>query len=388
MMQNYFLKISLLFLLLSCTEDREIKSNLIENPNLEVIHYWDFNSITFTSPTITIGGAIISYLGTSFDKVEEGSNLNLKENSESGSALRLRNPAGDFTVKMPTLGYKNIVLTYATMRTNNGAKIQTVQYSLDGINFTEAGLQNNSFGVATAFQLKQFDFSTIAGVNNNPNFTIKLVFSDGDSNDSGNNRIDNWSLEGEVDETYVPQNFLIYYWSFNNLPEGTISNPILSDESLLTPNNANISYIGTGLGFVDRYTPGTTINARNGALEGFGIRFRNPSNTRDLIIQAPTTGYKNIIVKYATFRTNSGAQTQNYSYTTDGVNYITTGLGVTSFEVPVEPNYEMVTLDFSSISGVNNNPNFKIKVSFTGSNAAGTSGNNRLDNLTVEGNLN
>jgi hypothetical protein len=37
---------------------------------------------------------------------------------------------------------------------------------------------------------------------------------------------------------------------------------------------------------------------------------------------------------------------------------------------------------------VNNNPNFKIKINFSGSQASGTSGNNRFDNVTVEAKIN
>jgi heat shock protein HslJ len=180
--------------------------------------------------------------------------------------------------------------------------------------------------------------------------------------------------------------YLIHYWNFNSLPTGTLTT-INTDSSLITSSTSTITYPGTGAGYMDQVSPGSSLNTQNSAIDGLGLRVRNPSDTRSLIIAASTSGYKNIVVKFAIDRTSSGATVQNYSYTIDGINYITTGLSTTTFSPSLDPTYDIITLDFSSISTVANNPNFKIKIDFAGANASGASGNNRFDNITFQGNI-
>ena len=390
MQKNYF-TLLLVLLITSCTQDRDTTNDVILNPNLEIIHDWDFNdAANLTTPTSTTGGTSVIYNGTTFDEVE-GTPLNARETSEAGTALRLRNPSNDIIITMPTLGYKEVVLSYATMRTGSGAQNQTLSYTTDGSNFTTAGLSDFEMTITEVYVLRQFNFAGIPNVKNNPNFKIKITFSNGNTNASGNNRIDNLVLEGVPSGDTIPdpnQVNLIHFWDFNALPTGTLTTPIPADFSLLTSENASISYPGSGAGYADQFSPGLDLNARNGASAGLGIRFRNPSNTRDVIIATPTTGYKDIVVKFATFRTGSGAQTQNYSYSTDGINYTTAGLTTTTYDPLIEPNFELVTLDFNGLNTVRNNPNFKIKIAFSGTQASGTSGNNRIDNVTVEGKTN
>jgi len=180
--------------------------------------------------------------------------------------------------------------------------------------------------------------------------------------------------------------YLIHYWNFNTLPAGTLTT-IPADASLLSTSSTTITYPGSGAGYLDQVSPGSALNSQNGDIDGLGLRARNPSDTRSLLISASTLGYKNIVVKFATDRTSSGATVQNYSYTIDGTTYITTGLTTTTFSPNVDPNYDVITLDFSSIATVVNNPNFKIKIDFGGSTASGASGNNRFDNITIQGNI-
>ena len=177
---------------------------------------------------------------------------------------------------------------------------------------------------------------------------------------------------------------LLHYWNFNALPDGT-STSVAPDFSLV-PGTASITYPGTGNGYMDD-VDGDILNAQNGDMAGLGLRPRNPSNTRDLLIAFPTTGHDNIVVKFATTKTNQGATQQNYSYSIDGGNTFTTaGLPVTTFS-PVTDIYNLVTLNFSGIPEANNNPDFVLKVSFGGATASGNSGNNRFDNITVTSGL-
>ena len=152
-----------------------------------------------------------------------------------------------------------------------------------------------------------------------------------------------------------PNTVLVYYWNFNSL-SGTVTD-VAPDYSLSTAT-AQISYPGSGAGYIDAFTPGYALNARNGDIDGAGLRARNPSDTRELIMSLPTTGFKKVIVQFASARSGSGAATQNYSYTLDGTNYVNTGLPVNTFNPAADPAAAIVTIDFSGISGANDNPNF------------------------------
>ena len=180
--------------------------------------------------------------------------------------------------------------------------------------------------------------------------------------------------------------FLLHYWNFNNLAVGSLPS-VNADSTLITTSTANITYSGTGAGYMDQYASPSTLNAQNGDVSGLGLRFRNPSDTRNVIITAPTTGYKNVVLKFATARSStSGASVQNYSYSLDGINFITTGLATTTFNPNTDPTYDVITLDFSTINGANNNPNFVVKINFGGPETSGATGNNRIDNVTFQAN--
>ncbi|OIQ22437.1 MAG: hypothetical protein BM557_00160 [Flavobacterium sp. MedPE-SWcel] len=175
---------------------------------------------------------------------------------------------------------------------------------------------------------------------------------------------------------------LMHYWNFNDVSD-TVE-MVEADYSIVA-GTTSITYPGTGSGYMDDVS-GNILNAQNGDPAGNGLRPRNPSNTRSLVIAFPTTGYEDLTVSFATKRTGSGATEQYYSYSIDGgANYITTDLATTTY-FPTE-DYTLVTVDFSTITTVENNADFVFKIDFGGDNAAGTSGNNRFDNLAVIGSL-
>ena len=217
---------------------------------------------------------------------------------------------------------------------------------------------------------------------------MKVNFSgDTASGTSGNNRFDNVTLEAVPLNPIIvdPNVYLFQYWNFNTASGVLTSIP--PDVSLVEANTANITYPGSGAGYMDSFTPSTALNAQNGDAAVTGLRLRNPSDTRRLLIAAPTTGYKNVVVKFATAKSSAtGASVQNYSYSIDGTNFITTGLPVVTSNPDIDPAYNIITLDFTAITGANNNPAFAVKINFGGAEASGTGGNNRIDNITFQGN--
>lgn len=196
---------------------------------------------------------------------------------------------------------------------------------------------------------------------------------------------------------------LIHYWNFNGTVNTSVS-PVTYDTSdaaisvpTYTIGGASFTYGGA---YYDAWAPSDQVNERNPVTnwQGLqaGLRLRNPASG-PFIVTLPTTGYKNIVVKYGIQRTTQGSATNTVTYTTDGVHYdsvnmiitngsiaATTGIGTYTITNTANPN-TLVTLDFSSITAVNNNPNFKVKIVFSTTAQSAASGNDRYDNLSAEG---
>ena len=194
----------------------------------------------------------------------------------------------------------------------------------------------------------------------------------------------------------ISSEHLIDYWHFNNLPQPPVALTSVNADSTAT-GNAVITYEGTGAGYMDNTDTtssgylfgkqeGSDVNSQLGQIPGNALRARNPSNTRYLLITAPTSGFSDIKFKYATVRTNKGAENQKVSYTTDGSTWI---LKLDNITTPFDEKvpFMLESLDFSNDVNVNDNPLFAVKIEFYGSQATGTSGNVRFDNITVSGNV-
>jgi hypothetical protein len=170
---------------------------------------------------------------------------------------------------------------------------------------------------------------------------------------------------------------LLHYWHFNDLPSGNLS-IIEPDQSLI--DGAFISYPGSGNGYLDKVSDGSDQNTIHGTGDGYSLRVRNPSHTRELLIAIPTNGYKNITLSYATKRTTNGARWQEVQYKiSDNAPWIKL-----SPEIKVAEEWNVFLFALPN-DGVDDNPELKIRILFNGDEAAGSSGNNRFDNLKIEG---
>lgn len=178
------------------------------------------------------------------------------------------------------------------------------------------------------------------------------------------------------------QSTLVHYWNFNNST---------SVAALTTPStsllNGSITAVSTGTGSTDTFIDFANgvnqnfnienLNARNGDASGTHLRYNYPINGNVQFL-LPTTGYNNVVVKFTTRRSGSGAGNQNWFYSLDGTTFVPYQT-VTSQDA----NPQLITFDFSAVAGVSNNPNFKLKVEFA-QGAGGAVGNNRFDNFTVD----
>ncbi len=172
---------------------------------------------------------------------------------------------------------------------------------------------------------------------------------------------------------------LVHYWHFNDLEADPLS-IVLSDSSAVDGSLAFIMYQGEGQGYMDR-VEGTTLNAWADTPSAFGLRVRNPSDDRTLLIQAPSMNYTGLVLSYALHRTTNGAREQRLLYSVDGgrswnaLNH--------SFGVGTE--FTQRRFDLSDIPEADNNPGLQFRILFLGGEASGDTGNNRFDNIRLDG---
>jgi hypothetical protein len=205
------------------------------------------------------------------------------------------------------------------------------------------------------------------------------------------------------------QTRLLHYWHFNNtLPTsgagGTHfgTNKMNSDYTKPSVTTGYLRYVKVptcvaDTGYCDNIA-GDSINQRPGygaccplfgaTVNNSGVRMRNPSDSMQFLWYIPTNKFKNIKLTWEAMASSaaSGQHRMNYSYSLDsGVTFITTNLPKLFDSAATA--WGKISLNLSSILTINNNNKFMLRIKFSAPNT-GTSGNNRFDNLTVEGDTN
>ena len=159
---------------------------------------WNFND---SDLNVDHGsGTLTSNLNVANILFAAGTTNNARQGDPAGQALSLQGGTGNanngrnLTFNVSTVGFANIVVSFATQGTSTGFNSNQFQYSLDGINFIDFG---SPYTPAAAFGTLPlvFTLTAIAGLNNNPNAAFRIVFN-GATTSTGNNRIDNIVVEG------------------------------------------------------------------------------------------------------------------------------------------------------------------------------------------------
>ena len=159
---------------------------------------WNFNDSNLNvdrgSGTLTSNINVVNLLFAS------GTTTNARQGDIAGQALSLQggssvaNNGRNITFSVSTVGFSNIVVSFATQGTSTGFNSNQFQYSLDGINFIDFGspyVPATTFGAVPVV----FSLAAIAGLDNNPNAAFRIVFN-GATSSTGTNRIDNFVVEG------------------------------------------------------------------------------------------------------------------------------------------------------------------------------------------------
>jgi len=159
---------------------------------------WNFND---SNLTVDHGnGTLTSNLIAANILFAAGTTNNARQGDVAGQALSLQGGTGtanngrNLTFNVSTLGFSNIIVSFATQGTSTGFNSNQFQYSLDGLNFIDFGppyVPLTAFGSAPVV----FTLSSIFGLNNNPDAAFRIVFN-GATSSTGTNRIDNFIVEG------------------------------------------------------------------------------------------------------------------------------------------------------------------------------------------------
>ena len=196
------------------------------NAQQKLIHYWHFNTFSLTSSTavnpstivplkadystLDTSKAFIAYraiTGTSsaylsyWDNVSPGDTVNARLGFPAGVGLRPRNPWDSMQLMLfiPTLNYQNITIKYGTQRSGSGPTTQTFDYSLDsGLTYITTGLSKLTYTVTSTANPMNLDTVSIsnAAAFNNKNLIFRIRF--GPAPGAGNNRFDNFTVEGDT----------------------------------------------------------------------------------------------------------------------------------------------------------------------------------------------
>ena len=166
---------------------------------------WNFND---SNLTVDRGnGTLTSNLIVTNIVFAAGTTNNARQGDIAGQAISLQGGTGtanngrNLTFNVSTLGFSNIVVSFATQGTSTGFNSNQFQYSLDGLNFVDFGppyVPLTAFGSVPIV----FTLTAIAGLNNNPNAAFRIVFN-GATSSTGTNRIDNFVVEG--DSATIPE---------------------------------------------------------------------------------------------------------------------------------------------------------------------------------------
>ena len=192
------------------------------------------------------------------------------------------------------------------------------------------------------------------------------------------------------------QGTLLYYWNFNNFTT-TYTLPSIAS---LGADYAKPGYDTAKARWIYKPKPGTsssfstycdlvagdTVNARMGAVAGNGFRVRNPNDSMDILVYMPTTHYTNLTFKYTCQLSSytSGDSVNVFSYSVDsGTTWINSGAGLSEWVDSGTLIYTLITVHINDVAA-SNNPKFVFKINTLGRNHT-SGGNNRFDNVTLEG---
>ena len=171
------------------------------------ITIWNFNDSNLTADHGS--GMLTSDFNVTNILFAAGTTNNARLGDPAGLGLSLQGGSGtanngrNITFSVSTVGFSNIIVSFATQGTSTGFNSNQFQYSLDGVTFVDFGAIYTPAGTFGSTPVI-FDLTAIPGLNNNPNAAFRIVFG-GATSSTGNNRIDNIVVEGTSGTNSIPE---------------------------------------------------------------------------------------------------------------------------------------------------------------------------------------
>jgi len=191
----------------------------LDSVNADEIAIWNFND---SDLVVDHGvGTLTSNFVVTNIQFGAGTTNNARLGDLAGQALSLQGGTGttnngrNITINVSTVGFGNIVFSFANQGTGTGFNSNQFQYSLDGINFIDFGSPHVPAAAFGAVPLV-FTLSSVVGLNNNPNAAFRIVFN-GATSSTGNNRIDNVVIEGTSTTIPEPTTALLLFTGLTGL---------------------------------------------------------------------------------------------------------------------------------------------------------------------------
>jgi hypothetical protein len=150
---------------------------LVSTARADIVAQWNFNG-TFdtTSPLPAVGAGSASRVGGASGSSaggtpnDPGAN-NTAWNTSAYPAQGTGNKTAGVKFAVNTTGYINIAVSWDTQNSGTASKYTRLQYTTDGTTFIDFAVNTNT----TSFTTKSNSFVGISGVENNPNFAVRIV---------------------------------------------------------------------------------------------------------------------------------------------------------------------------------------------------------------------
>lgn len=209
---------------------------------LALVHYWNFNDnstqANLVTPTLSVvTGANITHVAGGISAIDAAGgtgqnfnvlNLNARNAAVSGTHLRFNDPIGGALVfALPTTGYQDVTVKFATRRSGSGAGLQYWSYTTDGTTYVPFDTIEPANGDPL---LETLDLTAVTAADNNANFKLRVTFAAGSGGAVGNNRFDNFTLDAYA------------IGGQDNVAPVTTFNPADQAQNVATTVNPSISF--------------------------------------------------------------------------------------------------------------------------------------------------
>lgn len=182
---------------------------------------------------------------------------------------------------------------------------------------------------------------------------------------------------------------VIAHWNFNDLSTtgGLPSNANVtsyassSGTALLTLTGWTSRDGTTSPHGISNFT-GSAVNALGADVSGQALALQGgaasgtPNNGASAIFSFDLTGYENPVLSFATQRTSTGFNSNQFAWSTDGVNFTDVGAPYNA-----ATSFALQSLDLSAENALDDAAAVFVRITFSG--ATSNAGNNRLDNIQL-----